>query len=218
MPEVDVVPEIRRDVEIEQTIAIVIEPDSAIAVHPAAEAGLCGDVLEVLAVDVSEQRQIAVAINEHVFAAVVIEVTPHGAHRHALSRPIEIREPRAFRDLLEGAIPAISVQRVGLTEATVGEIQIGLSVGIEVRDGHRCPQPRNVWLYAGDLWIERRPVVHEMNSGGGRLVTQHESRVRRISDLPDGAAIQSHREKDRRQEGHGDDGAPNGGARSVRHR
>ena len=54
VPEVDVVAEVGRDVQIEQTIAIVVEPDRAVAVHPAVEAGRFGHLLEVRAVDVSD--------------------------------------------------------------------------------------------------------------------------------------------------------------------
>ena len=95
VPEIDVAAEVRGDVEIEQAIAIVVEPDRAVAVHPAAQAGLLGDVLEVLAVDVPEQRQIAVAVDEQVLAAVVVDVAPDGAHRHAFAGPIQVGDARA---------------------------------------------------------------------------------------------------------------------------
>ena len=68
-----------------------------------------------------------------------------------------------------------------------------------------------------DLRIEGRPVVHEVNAGRRSLVAQHESGVRSVRGRPTRPAIQSHREQQRCQKRHGDDGAPNGGARSVKH-
>ena len=89
--------EVRGDVQIEQAIAIVVEPDRAIAVHPAMQAGRFGDVLEVRAVDVPEEREVAVAIDEQILAAVVVEVAPDAAHRHAFAGPIQVGETSGSR-------------------------------------------------------------------------------------------------------------------------
>src|SRR4029078_2475034 len=85
MPEVDVVAEVGRHVEIEPAVAIVIDPDCAVAVDPAVQTGGFGHVLEMVAVDVFEEREIAVAIDEHVLASVVVEVTPYAAPRNAFA-------------------------------------------------------------------------------------------------------------------------------------
>src|SRR5205814_4100813 len=89
VPQVDVASKVRGDIEVEQTVAIVVEPDRAVAVYAAAEARLLGYILETSApwagsIHVLEQREIAVAIHQHVLAAVVVEVAPNRAHRNAL--------------------------------------------------------------------------------------------------------------------------------------
>ena len=68
-----------------------------------------------------------------------------------------------------------------------------------------------------DLWVESRPVVHEVNTGRRSLVTEHKSRVRSIRSRATRSAIQSHREEESGKEGNGDDGAPNGRAGAVQH-
>src|ERR1700737_2565677 len=134
----------------------------------------------MVAVDVSEQRQIAVPVHEYVFAAIVVEVAPYGSHRHSFARTVEIRESCTRRDFLERAVPFVVIESVGLAETAVGEVEIWLSVAIEIGDGDRCSQCRDVWLYVRDLRIERRPVVHEVNAGRRGLVTQQESRMRGV--------------------------------------
>src|SRR5439155_10129996 len=98
-----------------------------------------------------------------------------------------------------------------------GEVQIGPSVTAEIGDRDRCAERRDVRLDACDLWIEGRPVMHEVYAGRHSLVTQHESRMRSIRSRATRSAIQSHREEESGKEGYGDDGAPNGGAGAVQH-
>jgi hypothetical protein len=66
-----------------------------------------------------------------------------------------------------------------------------------------------VRFYANDLWIECRPVVHEVDSCRRGLVTQHESRVSGVSSRATRPAIQSHREQQCREKRHRHDGASN---------
>src|ERR1700674_3290429 len=172
----------------------------------------------MVAIDVSEQREVAIPVNQHVFAAVVVEVAPHSAHRHSFTRPVEIRQPRTCGDFLKRAVPLVSIKGVWLTEAAVGEIQIRPSVAVKVGDGDRCSERRDMWLYARDLWIESWPVMDEGNSGRRGLVTERESGVRGVRGRTARPAIQSHREQQYREKRHADDGAPNGWARSMQHR
>ena len=180
VPEIDVVAEVRGDVEIEQAVAIVVEPDGAVAVHPAAQARRLGDVLKVVAVDVLEQREIAVAIDEQVLAPVVVEVAPDGAHRDAFAGAIEVGESRARGDVLERAVVPVAVEGVRLAEPAVGEVEIGPAVAVEVGDGHRCAECGDVRLDVGDLRVERRPVMHEVNAGRGGFVVQCKPGPRRV--------------------------------------
>src|SRR5690349_3400093 len=108
MPEVDVVAEVARDIEVEQPVAIVVDPDRAVAVHPAMQACALADVLEMMPIEVLEEREIAVAIHEQILPPVVVEVAPHAPHRDAFTRPIQIRESRAGRDVLERAVALVA--------------------------------------------------------------------------------------------------------------
>jgi hypothetical protein len=60
-------------------------------------------------------------------------------------------------------------------------------------------------------------MVDEMNAGRRGFIAKDESRVRGIGRRPDRSAIESHCEQDGGEEGQGDDGAPDGGPRSMRH-
>jgi hypothetical protein len=60
-------------------------------------------------------------------------------------------------------------------------------------------------------------MVDEMNAGRRGFIAKDESRVRGIGRRPDRSAIESHCEQDGGDEGQGDDGAPDGGPRSMRH-
>src|SRR5437588_6597487 len=118
----------------------------------------------MVAVDVLEQRQITVAVDQHILPAVVVVVAPHGSHGYALARPIEARQAGARGHLLEGSVATVMVQRVRLSKAAVGEIEVRPTVAVEVHDGNRRPQRRDVWLDVSDLAIEGRPMVHKTNA------------------------------------------------------
>ena len=134
VPQVDVASEVRGHVKIEQAVAIIVEPDGAVAVHPAVQACRLGDVLEMVTVEILVEREVSVAIDEHVFAAVVVEIAPDSAHRDAFARLIEIGQASTGGDILEGAITLVSIKRVGRAEVAVGEIEIGPAVAIKIRD------------------------------------------------------------------------------------
>ena len=180
MPEIDVVAEIRRHVEIEQPVAVVVEPDRSVAVHPAPETGGLGHVLEMRAVDILEERQIAVAIDEEILAAVVVDVAPDGAHRNTLARTVEVGHAGARGDVLEGAVAPVVVERVGIAEAAVREVEVGLSVAVEVGDGYASAESGDVRLDAGDARVEAGAVMDEVDSRLGGLVSERESGMRRI--------------------------------------
>jgi hypothetical protein len=54
MPEVHVFVVVAADEEIEQAVAVVVEPERGVGVHPAGKAGLFGDAREALACIVVE--------------------------------------------------------------------------------------------------------------------------------------------------------------------
>src|SRR5689334_22314861 len=85
VPEVDVAAEVSGDIEIKQSIPIVVDPDRAVAVYPTPESRLLRDIHEVRAVDVPEQRQIPISVDKQILSTIVVEVAPHRAHRNALA-------------------------------------------------------------------------------------------------------------------------------------
>ena len=216
VPQIDVA-EVGGDVEIEQAVAVVVEPDRAVAVHPATEAGALGDVLEAAAVDVAEQREVAVAIDQHVLAAVVVDVAPDGAHRDAFARAIEVGEPGRGGDVLEGAVAAVAVERVGLAEPAVREVEVRPAVAVEVGDRDGGAERRDVGLDARDLRVERRALVDEADAGLGGGVAQDEARTRSVGGGPNGTAVEAHGEQDRGHEWDGHDGASGRRARAGDH-
>ena len=112
--------------------------------------------------------------------------------------------PALARDVLEGAVAAISIECVRLAELAVGEVEVGPAVAVEVGDADRCAERRDVRLDVGDLGVEARPVVHEVNPGRGGLVAKREAGVRDISRCPRWRRIHPNRRDDCREEWNGD--------------
>src|ERR1051325_8392071 len=113
VPEVDVGPEVPCHVQIEQSIPIVVDPHGRVAVHPLPQSRLRGDVFEVEVAQVLEELEVAPLVDQQVLEPVVVEVAPHRPHRHALARPIHVRDAGGGGDVDERAVAAIHVQRVG---------------------------------------------------------------------------------------------------------
>src|SRR5206468_11808929 len=91
------------------------------------------------------------------------------------------------------------------------EIEIRPAIAVEVGHSDGGTDGCDVRLDVGDLWIEARTMVDEVNSRRGRRIVQHEAGmhwVRRGADRP---MIQPHREQDRDEEWHGDDGSASEG-------
>src|SRR6185436_16999970 len=72
VPQIDVASKVRRHVEVEQSVAIVVEPDGAVAVHPAMKARADGDIDEMRAIHILVQCEVAVPINQNILSAVVV--------------------------------------------------------------------------------------------------------------------------------------------------
>ena len=124
--------------------------------------------------------------------------------------------PALGRGVFECAIAFISIESVRLPEATVGEIQVRPSIAVEVGNGYRCAEGGNVRLYVGDLWIERRTLVHEVNAGSRSFVVQHESGAGRVRHRANRPAIQPDSESYGGEKRDGNNGATN--TRTVNHR
>src|SRR5205823_1997380 len=105
-------------------------------------------------------------IDENILSAIVVEVAPHTSHRDAFARLVEIGESGSRADIFERAVTIVTIESVGLAELAVGEVEIGSSVTIEIGDGYRGAQRRHVRLNVGNLRIEGRPVVNEVDPGG----------------------------------------------------
>src|SRR6266513_1620071 len=212
VPEVDVGAEIARHVQVEQPVPIVVDPHGPVGVHPLAQPGARGDVLEMEVAQVLEELEIAPLVDQQVLEPVVVVVAPHGAHRHAFSRPVHVGDAGGGGDVLERAGAAIHEQRIGKSEPAVREIKIWPSVVVHVghRDGRTqgSDERRDVV----ELRIQGRPVMHEVDAHLGGDVGQVELGNRGIAAGALPAAVQNEHEDDGGQKRRGDgDATPRGG-------
>jgi len=102
--EIDVGSEIAGDVEIEQSVAIEVEPHGAVRVHPAPQARLGGHIREPAVAEVVQQLRVAPLVDEQVLEAIVVVVAPDGAHRHAFAGAVERRHTRCGGHIAERAV------------------------------------------------------------------------------------------------------------------
>jgi hypothetical protein len=100
----------------------------------------------------------------------------------------------------------VPVERVRRPEAAVREIQIRPSVAVEISHRYRRAQSGNVRLDVGDLRVERRPVVDEVNAGRRGFVMQRKTGTGRIHRRTNRSAIQPDGEPDGCEKRNGDDG------------
>src|SRR5256885_6440923 len=74
-----------------QTCALpIFEPHGPVRVHPVAQPGGLGHILEVEVAHVLEELEVAPLVDQHVLQTVVIEVTPYGTHRHAFTGAVHV--------------------------------------------------------------------------------------------------------------------------------
>src|SRR6266566_2171294 len=208
VPEIDVGAEVPCHVQIEQTVPIVVDPHGRVAVHPLPQSRLRGDVFEVEVAQVLEELEVAPLVDQQVLEPVIVVVAPYRTHRHAFPWPIHVRDAGGRGDVDERAVAAIQVQRVGVSEPAVREIEIGPSVVVHVGDRDRCAQRAHQRSDVVELWVEGGSVMHEPDAHLRRDVGEMERRrpcAGASGAIP--AAVQHDYEDDGGQERHSDDGA-----------
>src|SRR6266568_5008416 len=208
VPEVDVGAEVPCHVQIEQTVPIVVDPHGRVAVHPLPQSRLRGDVFEVEVAQVLEELEVAPLVDQQVLEPVIVVVAPYRTHRHAFPWPIHVRDAGGRGDVDERAVAAIQVQRVGVSEPAVREIEIGPAVVVHVGDRDRCAQRAHQRSDVVELWVEGRSVMHEPDAHLRRDVGEVERRrpcAGASGAIP--AAVQHDYEDDGGQERHSDGGA-----------
>ncbi len=88
---------------------------------------------------------------------------------------VQIRDPEAFGDIFESAIPSVAVQPVLRPFPAVGDVQILMTVGIHVDDRHRRPHGGDLRHDVRELLIECRTLVQEVDASLGRRLRQREA-------------------------------------------
>src|SRR5439155_1510567 len=110
---------------------------------------------------VLEELEIAPLVDQQILESVVVVVAPDGAHRDALARSVQIADAGRPRDVHECAVAAIHIQRVGVAEPAVRQVQIGPAVIVHIGDRDGRPQRPDERGDVVELRVEGWAVVHE---------------------------------------------------------
>ncbi len=166
MPQVEVVAPVAGDEQVEFAVAVVVEPEGAVGVHPVGQAAfLLRDRREVFAGVVVVQDGPAPFIHQHVFIAVVVVVAPDGAHADAGSLPIEVREADFSGHVLECAVVLVAVKRAPAALGAADDENVRPAVAVEIDHRHRRPHRGDHRQDVLELGVElRRPVVDEIDA------------------------------------------------------
>src|SRR5581483_5489820 len=120
MPQVDIFGIIAADEEVEQTIAIIVEPNSGVGVDPRRQSGLLAYSGKPVAVIVVKQLRTTPFDEEQIFVAIVVVVTPYRAHRNAGAGLVHVGEAHLFGNIFECAIMHVSVEVVFASLFAIG--------------------------------------------------------------------------------------------------
>jgi hypothetical protein len=168
MPQIEVVREVAADEQIELAVAVVIDPGRAVDVDNAARhPGGRGDVRKALALIVVEQHgRTAPLVNQDVVVAVVVEIAPHRPHRHAGAVPVDIRQSKLGRDILELATSEVMVQVILSADRAVADVDVRQTVVVVVANRNRRAHRRNLRHDRRKLRIEHGGVMDKVDAGG----------------------------------------------------
>ena len=160
---------------------------AALALTHAGRSGALGHADERAPAVVAKELGPAVLVEEEILVAVVVEVAPHGAHRHAGAGTIDVRETHRRRDVGERAVAVVAIETVEAAFAAVGDVEVLPAVAVEVGDGHRRAHRRDLRHDVLELRVERRRLVNEVDATplGGLLQAEPVPRERISSGRPD---------------------------------
>ncbi len=110
MPEVDVLGIVTADEQVQQPVAIVIEPDGGVGVDPGRQPGLLAHAGEAVALVVMEELRASPLDEEQVFVSVIIVIAPNCAGRDSGARLIDVRNAEFAGHIFESAVAQVAVQ------------------------------------------------------------------------------------------------------------
>ena len=179
VPEIELLRPVAREEQVEASVAVVVPPDRRIGIDPARQARLLGHAHERAAAVVAEQLRPAVLVEEEILVAVVVEVSPDRAHRHARAGLIDVGQSDGRGDVGEGAVAVVAIQPVQAALGAVREVEVLPAVAVEVCDGHRRAHRGDLRHDRLELRVERRALMNERHTcaGGGFLQAKSMTRL-----------------------------------------
>src|SRR5579884_1077261 len=125
MPEINFLRVVSTNEKVEEAIAVVVEPNCGVCIHPRWQSSLLGYAGEAVALIVMEQLRLAPFVEKKILIAVVIVVAPDRAHGDAGAVFIYIRNAHLRGDVCEGAVVIVMVERVLAADCAVGYVDVG---------------------------------------------------------------------------------------------
>ena len=180
VPEIDVLRPVPGHEQIEPAVAVVVEPDRAVRVHPFRQAGALRHARERSTLLVVKQLRTAVLVDEQVLEPVVVEVGPDRAHRDAGAGAIHGGDVHVGRHVLERAVALVPVQAVQAAFGAGRHVEVLPAVAIEIGDRHRRAHRRDLRHDVIQPRVEDRRFVGEVHaaSPGGFLQGEAVARER----------------------------------------
>src|SRR5579872_5060775 len=109
MPEIHVFGVISANKQIEFAVIVIIKPDGSIHIQPCWQPGLLSNSREVLAAVIVKQLWLTPFIDEDIFIAVVVIVTPNRTRGNSSPRQIDVSKPDFSGYIAKHAITEIAV-------------------------------------------------------------------------------------------------------------
>ena len=132
LPKIDVFGVVAAQEKIKLAVVVVIEPNGGVGIHPAGQAGLFSDASEVLATVVVEKFRLAPFIDENIFEAIVVVISPNCAHGNSGFKRVQVSEAHFFGDILERAVVHISIERVRFALAAINYVDVIPAIAVEI--------------------------------------------------------------------------------------
>ena len=117
----------------------------------------------------------AVLVEEEILVAVVVVVAPDRAHRDAGAGAVDVGDAEFAGDVLERAVVLIAIQAIEAAVGAVRHVEVGPAVAIEVRDGDRRADRRDLRHDVVELVVEHRSLVHEVHAEAARGLGEREA-------------------------------------------
>ena len=175
VPQIKLLVEVPGDQEVQNPIAVVVEPVRPIGVDPALEPRASCHIQECAVAEVAKQLALAPLVDQHVIPTVVVKVAPHRAHRATGACPVQVGQSRTCGDLAKAPIPQIAVQGIRLIRRAGDAVEVQHAIGIVVANRHRSTGGRDLRSDYIDLGVNARWAVLKVDSDGPRDLLEVQS-------------------------------------------